>query len=454
MNSEHETIAAIATAPGASGIAIVRISGPQALTIADRVFRCRAPAPSARPAGSFTYGHIHSGGDIDEAILLIYRAPASYTREDIAEIQCHGGQTSVKRVLRTVLAAGAIPAAPGEFTRRAFLSGRIDLLQAEAIMDIIAARSERAAAAAMEQLEGTLSEKINRIYDALVLLGADLEACLDFDEGELPEATLTQIRRQLSASREALHSIATGWNEGHLLRDGALVVIIGKPNVGKSTLMNQLLGRERAIVTATPGTTRDTLEETFMLNGIPLRIVDTAGLREADCAIEQEGIRRARELQKKADLTLLMMDGSKIPDDEDQALFAHINSSRTLLVINKIDQGQKFSETDVIPLRTVACALHTGIGLDGLKMAMEEILQIDPSGNPQAVISERHYYLIQQADEKLQAAERILQQADESFETLAALEIREAIEQLGQITGRHYHSELLDAIFSRFCVGK
>ncbi|HAS82458.1 MAG TPA: tRNA uridine-5-carboxymethylaminomethyl(34) synthesis GTPase MnmE [Verrucomicrobia bacterium] len=454
MNAGHETIAAIATAPGEAGIAIVRISGPQALPIADRVFRCREPLPSARSAGSFVYGHVHTEGDIDEAILLIYRAPASYTRDDVVEIQCHGGQASVKRVLRTVLAAGAIPAAPGEFTRRAFLSGRIDLLQAEAIMDLIAARSERAAASAIEQLEGVLSVNVNLIYDQLVVLGADLEACLDFDEGELPEYTLTQLRQQLTASRESLRALASGWNEGHLLRDGALVVIIGKPNVGKSTLMNRLLGRERAIVTATPGTTRDTLEETFVLNGIPLRLVDTAGLREADCAIEQEGIRRARELLKKADLTLLMMDGTRILDDEDKALLEHINPSRTVLVINKIDKGQKLSESSFTPLRTVACALHTGVGIEHLKHAMSERLDIQSTMQPHAVISERHHYLIQLADGKLQDAEQILQDADESFETLAALEIREAINHLGQITGRHYHSELLDSIFSRFCVGK
>ncbi len=455
MNTDTDTIAAIATAPGAAGISIVRVSGPQALAIADRIFRANGGPPSSRGAGTFWYGHVHTDCDLDEVILLIYRAPASYTREDVVEFQGHGGNAAARRLLRAVLQAGARPAEPGEFTKRAFLSGRIDLLQAEAVMDLIQARSERAAAAAVEQLEGALSKAFNHLYDQLIAVAADLEASLDFDEGELPVATFDMLRGQLDKARGGLRKLADGWGEGHLLRDGAMVVIAGKPNVGKSTLMNTLLGRSRAIVTDIPGTTRDTLEEQLVLNGVPIRLVDTAGIREADCDIEQEGIRRARSLIERADLTLLMIDGSDLLTDLDRALLGQINPQKTLLVINKIDRGQRISEIDVEPLRRVACSVRDGIGMETLKSTISAMLCQHPfSTSPHAVISERHLQLIREIEIHLHDAARILADGDESCEAMAATDIRDAIERLGKITGRHYHAELLDAVFSRFCVGK
>lgn len=455
MNEGNDTIAAIATAPGAGGISIVRVSGPASLAIADRLFRCSGPPPSARPGGRFVYGHVHRDHDLDEAVLLIYRAPASYTREDVVEFQGHGGNAAARRLLRAVLQAGARPADPGEFTQRAFLSGRIDLLQAEAVMDLIQARSERAAAAAVEQLEGTLSTSFNRLYDRLIAVAADLEASLDFEDGELPVSTLETLRGKLDTIRTDLQTLARGWDEGHLLRDGAMVVIAGKPNVGKSTLMNALLGKARAIVTDIAGTTRDTLEEQLVINGFPIRLVDTAGIREADCGIEQEGIRRAREQMDRADLTLLIIDSSTPLDDQDHALITAIQPEKTLLVINKIDCGQFLFEKDFASLRCFSCAVRDGIGVDALKSAIAETLCLQPSGTtPHAVISERHLQLIREIDLHLKAAGRILDEDDEACETLAAADIRDAIERLGRITGRHYHAELLDSVFSRFCVGK
>lgn len=455
MNLGSDTIAAIATAPGAGGIAIVRVSGPQALAIADRLFRGSGPPPSARPGGSFVYGHVHTDRDLDEVVLLIYRAPASYTREDIVEFQGHGGNTAARRLLRAVLQAGARPANPGEFTLRAFLSGRIDLLQAEAVMDLIQARSERAATAAVEQLEGTLSVSFNRLYDQMIAVAADLEATLDFEEGELPVSTLDTLRKQLDRIRTDFQTLAKGWDEGHLLRDGAMVVIAGKPNVGKSSLMNALLGKARAIVTDIAGTTRDTLEEQLVINGFPIRLVDTAGIREADCGIEQEGIRRAREQINRADLTLLIIDGSAPASDEDTVLITATTTEKTLLVINKIDRGQQISESDFTTLRCVSCSVRDGIGMDALKAAISEMLCLQPlSGTPHAVISERHLQLIQEIGSHLGKAAWILAEGHEACETIAAAEIRDAIERLGGITGRHYHAELLETVFSRFCVGK
>lgn len=454
-NFVNNTIAAVATAPGAGGISVVRVSGPEALAIADRVFRCAGPPPSARAAGTFIYGHVHSERDLDEAILLLYRAPASYTREDVVEFQGHGGNTAARRLLRAVLQAGARPAEPGEFTKRAFLSGRIDLVQAEAVMDLIQAHSDRAATAAVEQLEGTLSRAFNQLYDQLIAVAADLEASLDFEDGELPTATQERLHDRLEAIRVDLAGLAAGWDEGHLLRDGALVVIAGKPNVGKSTLMNALLGKDRAIVTDIAGTTRDTLEEQLVLNGFPVRLVDTAGIRDADCGIEQEGIRRARSLLSKADLTLLIIDGSAPTDDFDHALIEAINPKKAILVINKIDRGQCLNEKDFTLLRSVSCAVRDGLGLDALKAAIVEALHLKPlSASPHAVISERHLQVIRELQGLLDQAASVLQSGNESCETLAAADIRDATEKLGTITGRTYHAELLETVFSRFCVGK
>ncbi len=455
MNGVNDTIAAIATAPGAGGISIVRVSGPAALPIADRLFRCSGPEPSARPGGSFVYGHVHTDHDLDEAVLLIYRAPASYTREDVVEFQVHGGNASARRLLRAVLQAGAHPADPGEFTQRAFLSGRIDLLQAEAVMDLIQARSERAATAAVEQLEGALSIAFNRLYDQLIAVAADLEASLDFEEGELPVTTLDSLQGQLDAIRSDLQTLAKGWDEGHLLRDGATVVIAGKPNVGKSSLMNALLGKARAIVTDIAGTTRDTLEEQLVINGFPIRLVDTAGIRDADCGIEQEGIRRAREQLDRADLTLLIIDGSAPLSDQDHALINAINPKMALLVINKIDRGQILFESDFTALRCLSCSVRDGIGVDALKSSIAEALCLLPFPEaPHAVISERHLQHIRETENHLKTATLVLDEEYEACETIAAAEIRAAIERLGRITGRHYHAELLDTVFSRFCVGK
>jgi len=458
----NDTIAAITTAPGEAGIAVVRVSGADALTIADAIFRCAGPRPSRRSANTFVHGYVQASEpygpvsvDVDEAILLIYRAPKSYTREDVIELQGHGGTTSARRILRTALEAGARLAEPGEFTRRAFLSGRIDLLQAEAVMDLIRARSDRAAITAVEQLEGALSGIFTTLYDNLLAVAGDLEATLDFGEDELPAATMQMLGAKLTEVRSGLNTLLASWDEGRLLREGALVVLSGSPNVGKSTLLNALLGAERAIVTHLPGTTRDTLEEQLVLNGIPIRLVDTAGLRDASCNIEQEGIRRARARINSADVNIWVVDGSEDLSDAERRHIAARDARRCIVVINKNDLGRRLVSDDFPGLTTVSCGLRDEGGLMALRDCIVEKLGIAGSGaTPHATISERHRQIIGSALNELNDVAALLDSDREALAVIAVASVRIALELLGEVTGRTYHAELLDEIFGRFCVGK
>ena len=465
MIEDRDTITAIATAAGEAGIAVVRISGPESMAIADMLYAGSAPPPSQRQAGTFLHGHLRGrrppGGisprgdaDLDEVILLIYRAPHSYTREDVVEIQGHGGRTCARRILRAVLDCGARMAEPGEFTRRAFLNGRIDLLQAEAVADLVRARSDRAATAAMEQLDGHLSDAMSSLYDAGLAVAADLEATLDFDDGDLPEATLTGITDRLAGIETGLHDTLSTWEEGHLLREGALVVIAGPPNVGKSTLLNRLLGTNRAIVTDTPGTTRDSIEEQIVMDGIPLRLVDTAGLREADCHIEREGIARAESLIQRADLILYMIDASRPLDEADAEAIVAFPRMRCLIVLNKTDMAELVTAPEFPGRDCVSCSSTTGYGISTLKSSIARKLGVHAGGTPHAVISERHRHLIQNALNELNTARHALEQGGDLAAAPAAACVGSALEFLGQVTGRVYSDELLDAVFSRFCIGK
>ena len=453
---ETDTIAAISTAPGQAGIAIIRLSGPDSFHIADAVFEGRR-RPSELAPNSFAHGSIRNGDEdaaaVDEVVLLAYRAPHSYTREDVVEIQGHGGRAAAGRILQQLLAHGARPAEPGEFTRRAFLSGRIDLLQAEAVADLIGAKSERAASAAMDQLSGSLSLSCNSIYDRLVVVAADLEASFDFAEEELPETVIPRLAEELGDCRVALESLLTGWQEGRLLREGALVVITGKPNVGKSTLMNRLLGSERAIVASAPGTTRDTIEEGFVLGDIPLRLVDTAGLRETDCEIEREGVRRAVEKTDEADLRLHVLDISQELMSAESAMLDELPADRTILVLNKCDLPQALAEDSLphgLPRVRTSLAQDAELSelLDSIKTQMQDIEERPPH----AVISSRHKAIVQSALNEMNRSLGHL--ADDEDPVLAAQALRQSLELLGRITGREYSQELLDSIFSRFCIGK
>ena len=350
--------------------------------------------------------------------------------------------------------AGARMAEPGEFTKRAFLSGRIDLLQAEAVMDLIKSRSDRAAKTALEQLEGSLSNSFRVVYDNLLSVAGDLEATLDFGEDELPSSTFETLITKLSEVQDNLNQLLSSWDEGHLLREGAVVVLSGSPNVGKSTLLNALLGSERAIVTHVPGTTRDILEEQLVLDGIPLRIVDTAGLRDADCDIEKEGIRRAHKKIEYADINIWVVDGSKSLSIEEESYLSKIDANRCIVAINKNDLGCELTKSNFNGLTSISCGIDNHAGLVSLQEAIIEKLGVTSSTVAHASISERHRILITDVLKELEEALSMLSSNGEDLSAMAAGSVRVALEILGEITGRSYHSDLLENIFGRFCVGK
>jgi tRNA modification GTPase len=344
--NDNDTICAIATATGESGLAVLRISGPESLTIARRVFSCR---DSEFSAGTFVHGTVHKPNSpddhIDEGLLLVFKAPRSYTGEDAVEIQCHGGATCSRRILQALIEAGSRLAEPGEFTRRAFLNGKIDLLQAEAVGDLIHSQSDRAAESALRQLEGDVSTWYHDVYDDIVGASAGFEATLDFSEDELPssiyEAPVAKITDVASRLADALAT----WNDGRLLQEGARVTIAGRPNAGKSSLFNALLGYDRAIVTHVAGTTRDTVDDSIVINGIPVRLTDTAGLRESDCHIESEGINRAQQAISRSDLMLYVIDAAGGHDPAELEELKALDSASTVVVLNKSDLPSGSSTT-------------------------------------------------------------------------------------------------------------
>lgn len=455
MNALPDTIAAIATAPGEAGISIVRISGSLSLNIADQVLNRCNPLPSERSGASLIHGFINSSGTVvDEVIALIMKAPHSYTREDVVELQCHGGSISAKRVLRAVLDSGARIAEPGEFTKRAFLNNRIDLLQAEAVLDIIRAHSDRAAAAALDQLDGRLSDSIGDVYNVLIAINSDLEATLDFPDDELPQVAIHNLILQLQSCLSNIQTLLSNWSEGRILREGALVVISGKPNVGKSTLLNLLLGSQRAIVAPTPGTTRDTIEETSVIDNYPIRLVDTAGLRLSDSAVEKEGVERALHYFNRADLNLYMVDCSIKLDDSDLHYISKLDPLKTILILNKIDLGEYPYPVRHQAVTTLRTSLIDNSAIDEIKKCISSKLSLTPSSPPHAVISERHYSLLISATGEITKTLEMLQTSREDLLVLSSCRLRAAAEFIGQITGRNYSEDLLNTIFSRFCVGK
>ena len=454
MSDRAETgrpIAAIATAPGAAGIAVVRISGEGALAIADKLCPGAKVPPSALPAGSFRLVRLRDprdGSAIDEALVLVFRAPHSYTGEDVVEFQTHGGRAAPSRVLDALLALGAAPAGPGEFTRRAFLNGRVALDRAEAVMDLVSAQGDRAARAAAEQLSGALGRRVDAIWEDLLALCADLEATLDFTDAEGLAAPI-RFDERAAAIAGSLRDLAATARTGRLLREGALVVLSGPPNAGKSTLFNRLLGERRAIVAPEAGTTRDSLEETLLLGGIPVRLVDTAGLREAGSAVEREGVERARDLAARADLVLALRPADEAPDDR---AVARPDGPRTLFVETKADlRPAPRAEADA-PLRVSAV---TGEGIPELERTILAALGTDPAaGEGGVAVSERHAALLREAAASVDEARAIFDDGAEAVAVPAADRLRDAAESLARITGRSYTESLLDAVFGRFCVGK
>lgn len=448
----EDTIAAVATPAGEGGIGIVRISGAEAFAIADQVFKAAdGRLMDVRESQTFSYGaFVNKTGElIDAGLALVMRGPRSFTGENTVELQGHGGSVVLRTVLRAALEAGARSAEPGEFSRRAFLNGRMDLTQAEGLFDLIRARSDRAARAAVEQLEGGLRRQFNALYDSFLEVTANLETTLDFVEDELPDDVFSGIAVKLDMSLSELEELLATWNEGRLLRDGVRVAILGRPNAGKSTLLNCLLGYERAIVSEVAGTTRDTIEESWILNGVPLRLTDTAGLRQTACDVEAEGIRRAEAHGEAAELIVYVLDASEPLSEEDRERLADLPMDRTVVVLNKVDLVRQLGDVSGVEV-----SLLEGRGLDELKHALAKRLEMGAEGTTQALISERHRALLLKAEHEVRAARELLREHVEQQAALACDHLRSALEHLGEVTGRVYHDELLDNIFSRFCIGK
>lgn len=454
----EETIAAIATPLGEGGLAVIRISGPQALEVIDRCFRPlgkHSQIPSQASTHTMHYGGIyHQDRMVDEVMLAVMRAPRTFTREDTVEITCHGGLLTTQGVLQAVLAQGARLAAPGEFTKRAFLNGRIDLAQAEAVADLIQARTELALSAAREQLAGRLSQRINHIRDLLLHVLAHLEAQIDFPEEDIAPDTRNALLQRLEQAVKEIDLLLRTAQEGQILRRGLRAAIVGRPNVGKSSLLNELLGHERAIVSPIPGTTRDTIQETANIRGIPVVFIDTAGIRDSHDPIEREGVRRSHETAQRAELILLVLDRSEPLHTEDERFLAENAHRKCVLVSNKADLAPQLHLPKDLPFPVIEVSCHSGEGIEALKTAIKDQVWTGEIHNEMlpVMINARHQEILQRTRTAiLQSIESL--RAGRSLE-LVAIDTRLAANAVGEIVGYTSTEDLLDVIFSQFCLGK
>jgi tRNA modification GTPase len=460
-SKQEETIAAISTPFGVSGIGIVRLSGSLAESIAKRLFK-----PKTEPF-QFISHHIHfgevidpqSGHPIDEVLMVLMKAPKSYTREDILEIHCHGGYLVLQKVLELVLEQGARMAYPGEFTKRAFLNGRIDLTQAEAVIDLISAKTMSSLQIANQQLRGVFFQELNSLKEGLVDLLTLVEAHIDFTEEEIEPISLEGMKKSLKEMIQRVDGWIDSFQEGRIFREGISCAIVGKTNVGKSSLLNVLLREERAIVTPIPGTTRDVIEEILNINGIPVRLIDTAGLRKTTDSIEQEGVKRAKERIAGSDLILLMVDGSRPIDADDLEIFEEVEGMKKVLIMNKKDLPFVTSSEEIKnqfhgdPL--VAISALKNAGIEDLKRAIfTSIIHREVRATPEYLIitNVRHKRVLIQVRENLLNAVKDAKEGT-SFEFLA-FEIRSALEALGELVGETTTEDVLKRIFDQFCIGK
>lgn len=454
--SPEDTIAAIATPPGEGGIGIVRLSGPASIDIAHSVFVSSRGSDIRTARGRVFHGTVCDvRGAIDEVLVHVMRAPRSYTAEDVVEINCHGGAAPLRSVLELVLERGARLATPGEFTKRAFLNGRIDLVQAEAVIDRIQARTDAALRAASSAADGVLSKTIYELRDVLVEALARVESAIDFPDDDLPELVDAALRSRLDAALARMRDLLATAEAGKLYREGASVAIVGRPNVGKSSLFNALLRDARAIVTDVPGTTRDLLEEVITISGVPVRLSDTAGLRDSSDEVEQLGIGRARAALANADIILVVVDASEPLTAEDRTIMADVSAlgRPTILASNKSDivpaAHESAPENSVVTCRVSA---KTGKGLKDLEEQIGRLLLGSGAVAPDTGLITR----VHQRDSLRRAAEaldRVLQHYAESPEFLS-IDLREALDALGEITGETTPEDVLERIFASFCVGK
>lgn len=457
----EDTIAAIATPPGEGGIGIVRISGSKALDIAKEVFVFGSKKNQTFKDRYLHYGKVvdEEGNIIDEVLLAYMKGPRSYTAEDVVEIHCHGGIIPITSILKEVIKKGARLAEPGEFTKRAFLNGRIDLVQAEAVMDLICAKTEKLAKASINQMEGGLSGHIKRMREQLIDIMAHIEVTIDYPEEDIDEVTSQSIRNDITHIVNDIENLLSTAEHGRLIRQGIKAVIIGKTNVGKSSLLNALVKEERAIVTDIPGTTRDVIEEFINIKGVAVRIIDTAGIRETLDQVEQIGIQRSKQNIERADLIITVLDASSPLEDQDREILEYLKDRKALVILNKIDKPVKLDRKQIeeligseIPI--VETSLTLGKGIDKVediiyKMFFRGELEIS---DDLMITNIRH-------QEALNKARRYLLDALEGIDNelpmdIVSIDLRSAVDSLGAITGETVTEDLIDKIFSEFCLGK
>lgn len=462
-----DTIAAISTPLGYSGIGIVRLSGNDSIGITDKIFVSpKKKILKQMPSHRIVYGYIINSKEeiIEEVLVSVMRAPYTYTREDIVEINCHGGLVSLRRILELVLKNGARLAEPGEFTKRAFLNGRIDLAQAEAVLDVISALTEQGQKAAIEQLRGGISEKIETVREKLIELTAFVEAHIDFPDDDIETVSLKDMKRKALNIQRFLRQLLDSSQYGMILREGLRTAIIGRPNVGKSSLLNALLQNDMAIVTEVPGTTRDVIEGYLNIQGLPIKIIDTAGIREVEDVAEKEGVKRSLRAMQEADLVLIVFDGSEDLHDTDRELIGKSSPRNTVLVINKIDLKQRIKLSEIhtekkTDRQVVRVSAVEGIGLNELK---DKIVETALKGKTVRGVGDSYRTGIVTNIRHVQALERVLTSVDSFIDGIIkktpheylAVELREALDAIGEILGITTPEDILNKIFSNFCIGK
>jgi len=456
---EFDTIAAVATTVGEGGVSIIRISGDRSLKIVSSIFEGKNKR-KLDDIKSYTmrYGHIVDKDEnhIDEVIVSYMKGPRSFTAEDVVEINCHGGVIATNRVMQEVLKAGARMAEPGEFSKRAFLNGRIDLSQAEAIVDIINAKTELSMKSALMQSEGGISKEIEILRNDLLSTIAHIEATVDYPEDDLEEVTADMAVLKLNEVLLTINNLLDTADEGKILREGLNTVIVGKPNVGKSSLLNALTKENRAIVTDIPGTTRDVIEEYINISGVPIKIIDTAGIRKTEDLVEKIGVEKSKEKINEADLIVLILDNSRAIEEEDKEIIEYIKDKKYIVLLNKIDLDGKINKDDLIGLNSdyiFNVSIKTGENIEKIKECIKELFfKGEIATNDIIITNTRHKEALFRAKENIESAIDALKN---TFAIdLASIDIRNAWTILGQITGNTLEENIIDKIFSEFCLGK
>ena len=455
-----DVIAAISTPMGVGGIGIVRMSGEGCIEMADAIFIGKKKL-SEKATHTLSYGKITDGKDgevIDEVLVSVMKAPHTYTKEDIVEINCHGGSLVTRRVLEAVLKTGARLAEPGEFTKRGFLNGRIDLTQAEAVIDLIHSKTELSRQAAVNQLEGRLKTAVREMREEILDMIASIEAVIDYPDYDIEDETYSNMEKSAQKILDRMEKLLEGADRGKIIRDGLQTVIIGKPNVGKSSLLNWLLEEDRAIVTDIPGTTRDTVEEYLNIDGIPIKIVDTAGIRETGDVVERMGVEKSKAYAENADLVIMMLDGSRPLEEEDREILSFIKDKKTIVLLNKIDLEQKLSleelEDFVSKEQIISISVKKNQGferlIDGLKNMFLD--GHEATADDALLGNTRHKDALYRAKEAMEhCMETIMTRMPEDF---ISMDLQDANRALGEITGDTSDEEIIDRIFTKFCLGK